>query len=209
MDWGLLLLLTVMLKGEAGMSQNGIFCLEGMWDNDLKNKMSIIPLLNMLEINAGIKYIHHDVATVEELEFYLRKWKQARYRNYPVLYLAFHGDDSSLLINGKEYPLLTLSEKLRDHCRESILLMASCSTLRTDTFTVKQFLKNTGALAICGYNGRVSWMIAAAFELLVLSAIQTIPLNGRNVYKLEKTIQFYGSYFKGLDYKVYTRRILR
>jgi hypothetical protein len=58
------------------MATKGIFCLEGLWDNDLKRKSTVQPILNMLEVNDGVKYIHQDVATIEELEFYLKQWKQ-------------------------------------------------------------------------------------------------------------------------------------
>ncbi len=76
----------------------GIFCIEGMWSQDLRTPSSVEPLLDLLDLNASIDYIHVDVATVEEFELFIGKWMQKRYDRYPILYLATHGSASELQI---------------------------------------------------------------------------------------------------------------
>ncbi|MCK4680940.1 hypothetical protein KAT82_07415, partial [bacterium] len=72
----------------------GIFCIEGLWDPDLRVSSSVEPLLDLLNLNALISYIHMDAATHEEFEFYVKKWMQKRYDGYPILYIASHGSQS-------------------------------------------------------------------------------------------------------------------
>lgn len=191
------------------MAGKGIFCLEGLWDNDLKRKSTVAPILSMLEVNGGVRFIHQDVATVPELEYYLESWKQARYRGYPILYLAFHGDSETLLIGKHEYTIDKLAEILNGSCKNSIVLLASCNTLKTDRRNIKRFLRKTGALAICGYKSRVNWMLAAAFELLVLSAFQETEFSGRGVGAIERQVISFGKQFSELDFTIVTKRELR
>lgn len=191
------------------MANKGIFCLEGLWDNDLKRKSTVQPILSMLEVNNNVRYIHQDVATVQELEFYLESWKLARYRGYPILYLAFHGDDESLLIGKDVYTLEHLAEILADSCRNSVIFFASCNTLRTDKRNIRKFLRKTQALAVCGYRSRVNWMLAASFELLILSAFQEIDFSGRGAVLMERKINVFGDRFRELDFSILTRRELR
>jgi len=187
------------------MAAKGIFCLEGLWDNNLKRKSSVQPILNMLEVNSGVPYIHQNVATVEELEFYLSRWKQARYRNFPILYLAFHGEIEALLIGKYEYTLDRLSTQLNESCKNSIIMLASCSTLKTDIRNLKRFLNKTRALAICGYKSKVNWMLAAAFELLVLSSLQETDFSGRGVKAIERQVMTFGNQFSELDFTIVTK----
>ena len=191
------------------MATKGIFCLEGLWDNDLKRKSTVQPILNMLEVNDGVKYIHQDVATIEELEFYLKQWKQARYRNFPILYLAFHGENEALLIGKEEYSLDRLGEMLYEACYNSIVMLASCSTLKTDRRNLKRFLRKTKALALCGYKSRVDWMLAAAFELLLLSELQKIEFSGRGIGTIERQVKSFGSNFSDLEFSIITKKELR
>ena len=51
-----------------------IFCLEGLWEEDLTKKSTILPILELLYLNNKIEYIYRDCATKEEFEFYLQKW---------------------------------------------------------------------------------------------------------------------------------------
>ncbi len=179
----------------------GIFCLEGLWHDDLKQKSSVRPILSMLEINGGIPFIHHDVATVQELEFYLSKWKQARYRSYPILYFAFHGERQSLLIDGQKYRLERLGNLLNGACNGSVFIFASCKTLNRQE-AVEDFLIQTGALAVFGYRNRVSWMHSAALEMLILSELQNVSFTSRGMNSLQKRTAIVASAFRNIDYSL-------
>jgi len=51
------------------MSKKGIFCLEGLWENNLTKKSTVQPILSLLELNKKIKFIYKDCGTVPEFEF--------------------------------------------------------------------------------------------------------------------------------------------
>ena len=150
----------------------GIFCLEGLWDSDLKIHSTISPILELLRVKEKIDYIYKDVATEEEFEFYLNKWKQKKYKKYPILYLATHGEENSIFLGNRKYSLDRLSEYLTGSCKNRIIVFGSCSTMKVRKHTLKKFLQKTNALAICGYKIDVDWMVSTAFELLLLNTMQ-------------------------------------
>ena len=183
----------------------GIFCLEGLWDDDLKQKCSVEPLLKMLEMNGKIPFIHHRVATTEEFDFYLQKWKEARYRKYPILYLAFHGEKGSLLIGKKKYSLKRLAESLQNACNHAFLFLASCKTVNTSNECIEQFLQTTSARALFGYRTKVIWILSAALELLILSELQNIEFTSRGFGVLRRKIDTLYSSFDGMGLLLATR----
>jgi len=81
----------------------GIYCLEiGEWFGTLKKKIAVEPLLELLkESPLEVPYIHGDVSTYDELCYYLRKWIQIKYDDYPILYLAFHGVPGGITISSE------------------------------------------------------------------------------------------------------------
>ncbi|MCL2689299.1 MAG: hypothetical protein FWE57_05570 [Chitinispirillia bacterium] len=191
------------------MPPRGIFCIEGLWNDNLKAKASIVPILNMLEMNGGIPFIHQTAATKEELEFYISKWKQPALKNYPVLYLAFHGAKSAILIEGKKYRLYNLAKLLDGACAENILIFASCKTLCDDgRGSLLHFLETTNALALFGYKNKVSWMHSAALELLILSELQDVNFSRRGMGVLQKKITLLASAFPHIDCSLITRKNL-
>jgi len=183
----------------------GIFCVEGLWSDNLRAKSSVGPILSMLEINEGIPFIHHDAATVEELEFYISKWKQPSLKNYPILYLAFHGAKGAILIDRRKYCLNRLGERLKDACLGTVLIFASCKTL-CDSGVVSRFLDTTKALALFGYRNRVNWMTAAALELLILTELQNVNFSGKGMSAMERKISSMMSAFPKIDCSLVTRK---
>ena len=109
------------------MTAKGIFCLEGIWDNDLRKRSTVEPILLLLKQRLGIPYIHRDCATVHEFEFYLSKFIQATYKKYPILYLAFHGKEGSIMFNGREsYSLDEMSDSLKGKCKKTVIIIFPC-----------------------------------------------------------------------------------
>ena len=75
----------------ANVSTKGIFCLEGEWDNDLRKKRSIRPVLDLLQHSNSprVDSIRRDVGTKAEFEYYLRKWSLQKYQNFKEQQLIF------------------------------------------------------------------------------------------------------------------------
>lgn len=84
-----------------------IYCLEGNWRTNPRCRQSVRPMLDILRDAAGIKYIYRKCNTREEFFEYLRQYTFERYRNYTILYIAFHGRPNKIQI-GRD--LVTLRE---------------------------------------------------------------------------------------------------
>ena len=162
--------------------QPGIFCLEGEWESDLTRRLSVRPVLELLEQLGVAQWIHRDVATVAECQYYLEKWVCDEYATFPVLWLAMHGDSAAISMSGDEDGFLTMDEledMLTGACSGKVIYFASCSTLKEDPKRLQQFAKRTGARAVIGYRKNVLWSDAAAFEMLLLQELVTrVKSNG-------------------------------
>ena len=153
------------------MATDGIYCLEGEWDSDLRRRASVLPVLELLERLGELKAIHRDVATRPELEHYLKKWAQVRYDDYRVLYLACHGDKGVLQwSNGNRTSLDDLADILGGAANGCYIYLGSCLTLFEEK-QARTFAERTGAAAILGYRKEVDWLEGAAFEVILLSRL--------------------------------------
>jgi len=156
-------------------AKRNIFCLEGLWDhNNVNDASTIHPILDLLAKKNYCEHIYHKCATKEELEFYLRKWKQKGIsRKYPILYLAFHGEPEHIFLTKKErYSMKSLGDLLEGSCSRKVIHFGSCSTLKMDKRNLQNFLEKTRALAAIGYKKDIDWMLSAACDLLIFEALQ-------------------------------------
>ena len=174
------------------MAKKGIFCLETPLWYGIKDRTSIEPVLQLLEKRLKVPYLHHDVATIEEFNFYLEKWNLREFGSHPILYLAFHGDCGKVGVGERGgISLNDLAERLDGRCTGRVIHISSCFTLWAHSDTLNEFLIRTGALAVCGYQERVDWIESAAFDLLVLRGLQRVPFQrvssmrklGRDLWK--------------------------
>lgn len=190
------------------MPKKGIFCLEGFWEDDLRKKSTVQPILELLKFD-GIPYIYLDCATFEEFEFYLTKWTQKKYQKYPILYLAFHGKKGKILISKKGYELKDIGEFLADKCNDSVVIFGSCSVLNISRRHVKDFLKKTNSLAVGGYAKDVDWIVPTAFELLVLSTLQENVFTRRGIERINTKIKRLSKSkpFKDLNFRFFPSRV--
>jgi hypothetical protein len=186
----------------------GIFCIEGLWDPDLRVPSSVVPLLDLLNLNALVDYIHMDCATHAELEFYIKKWTQKRYDRFPILYIASHGSESGLQIGRDHYSIEALGRLMEGKCSNRLIMFSSCSTLGIDRRILKGFLKKTGALAVCGYRVEVKWLRSTAFELLLFSEMQDNEFSGRGVEAIAREAKALARSFRDLDFRMATIRDL-
>jgi len=191
------------------MKEKGIFCLEGLWNADLRKRSSVQPILELLEKNSSIPYIYADCATVPEFEFYLKKWQQKKYSDYPILYLAFHGSENGIWISDEFLTLEEISGMLQAKCENRIILFASCGTINIDLRQLKSFLKNTNALAICGYKLVVPWIHSTALELMILSELQNNSFDGRGLSSIESRLTRISGLFEDLEFRIVTRKELK
>ena len=172
----------------------GIFCLEACaWFGGLKDRTSVEPVLRLLETakDYRVPYLHHDVGTRHEFDFYLEKWKQPRFANYPILYLGFHGTPRSIEVGegeDKAIELTDLAERLETSCAGRIVHFGACSTLAAPDELLDKFLDRTGALAVSGYGRDVYWLESAAFEVLLLGYLQKFSFTRRGMGAVKRRV---------------------
>jgi len=186
--------------------KKGIYCLEGLWNHhDIKDKSTVLPILDLLEKRNYCDYIYHDCATKEELEFFLDKWTRLSVSNkYPILYFAFHGEEGSIFFtNKKKYTLDELGDFLEGKCFGKVIYFGSCSTLKIDKRIIKSFLEKTGAIAAIGYKTDVDWIQSTACDLFVFEALQEDKLDSKGIDNIhKKIISNYGNLHRILDLTV-------
>lgn len=176
-------------------TRRGIFCIEGEWDADLRTGLTFRPLLEVLEkCSTKTPFVHRDAATREELFYYLTKWTQRRYDEFPILYLGFHGEDGGILMgDGRRresfISLQDLMEPLEGACHRRIIYFGSCDTMSIHGATLNHFLRVTGALALCGYSQVVDYLRSAAFELLLLNSFQHNALTVSGARAMKRRIE--------------------
>lgn len=174
---------------------HGVFCLEGDWW-DVKHKTTIEPTLTLLKTSGAFSfdYIHRDVGVVAELEYYLSKWVQSALVRYPILYLAFHGIPGHILVGDArrregQVTFDWLEERLEGKCRGKLIHFGSCGTLAVNGHRINRFLRNTGALAVCGYQTDIDWFETAAFEIMLLAELQRVAWDRRGMAAVQRRIK--------------------
>ena len=171
-------------RGTTRKQRNGIFCLEGDYWDRLDQESTVRPILELLNQHHldYAPFIFRNAATAEQLKYYLQTWTRPQYDRFPILYLAFHGDEG-MISAGEENAEMDLDDfeaTLGDRCRDRMIHFASCGPVGVHGNRLNRFLTKTGALAVSGYAGETDWHVSSAFDLLLLGELQrnTMTLNG-------------------------------
>ena len=56
-----------------------VFCIEGNWEDRLNLNVTVKPVLELLHLNAGVRFIYRDCSTKAEMEYLIGKWQQKGY----------------------------------------------------------------------------------------------------------------------------------
>jgi hypothetical protein len=197
------------------MSKHGIFCLEGDWWGTPHKRTTVEPLFTLLRTAEDweVPYKHRDVATRPEFEHYLEKWQQANHDAFPILYLAFHGEEGTLLVGAdgrlkeSRVDLDWLEANIDVRGKNRMLYIGACSTLDLHGNRINNFLKNTGINAVCGYRGDIDWMESTTFDLLMLSSLCSLPTitPTRIVNKYKDVRALVGGLAEKLDFRLVIR----
>ena len=154
------------------MARGGVFCVEGQWHRDLNDQSSVLPTLELLQRLQAIRFIHKDVATREELAYFLDRWLLRQYTDYKVGFFAMHGEPSTLCLTDRDtVELDEVADMMTARAEGKRLYFGSCSILRASDARLLDFLDATGASMICGYTRDVDWVESAAFETVALQIL--------------------------------------
>jgi len=162
-----------------------VFCLEGDWEKDLRKKSSIGAALDFLQANCNIQYIHKHCGTKENLAYYLSRWKQKRYKDYSICYLAFHGHPEVIEVGNEHVDLSELADMLNGSCVNKIIHFGSCNTLDTDSAKVRDFLEKTQALCVCGFRTDIDFLESSVFDMLLMQKFQEY----RNIKSVDRDLK--------------------
>ena len=171
-----------------GRRRTYVFCVEGAWTRDLRASGTLRPVLELLSSHSGIRYLYRTCLTREELFACVKKWTEKRYGAYKILYLGFHGDPGIIQTDNGEVTLDELAEHLNGKATNRIIYFGSCATLDLDRRNLTRFLRKSGALAVAGFLKDVNWLQAAAFEVLLLAAMQGRDFSGRWIRAIERRV---------------------
>ena len=115
-----------------------VFCIEGNWEEKLSQNATVKPVLELLRINADVKYIYRDCSTRAEMQYLLEKWQQKGYADYGILYLAFHGQPGKLVIDSRTtVSLEELGDIISMKPPQRLVYFGACSVLRGDARPIK------------------------------------------------------------------------
>lgn len=159
--------------------KNGIICLETEWEHTIeRNRRSIHtkPLLDFLEKSSGCEIIYRRVATKNELQYYLKRFNLAKYDNYSIIYLSFHGDTHPIFLEGEkgDEAVLNLSDlaHLSDGVfKDRFVHFSSCRTLLGSEKELENFKTETGAKSISGYTKSVDGILSAINDIAYFDRI--------------------------------------
>lgn len=167
----------------------GVFCLEGFWYGDHRDRTTVKPVLDLLNSYQGLSFVYHRCSTAQEFEHSISRWKtKAFHGKYPLLWLAFHGEPGKIIIGKDEVTIAQLADILQDKCQGAIIYFGSCSTLNWDKRALQTFMEKTKTIAVMGYKENVLWLPSASFEIRLLSYFQEVTYTTDSIMKQKEKI---------------------
>jgi hypothetical protein len=185
--------------------KSNIFCLEGEWNDNLKHKSSILPALELLELNNGIKTIYRTFATKEEFNQRVSTVliNKPINRGFDIIYLAFHGSTNKIHLEDDSYTLETLAEKFENKLEHKIIHFGSCKTLSISKERAQFFLDKTKALAISGYQSNIKFISSTVVDVLYFEICQHF----KDIKAIESNMENYcGDLVNALKFKIYYKK---
>ena len=131
-----------------------IFCLETEWTqsvHDLKDKSTVLSLLEFMEGARQVPYVFRQVATLEDFDYYIRHLEAASYSPYDIVYLCFHGMSGAIAFAERsEYQLTDFAIEHKG---------------------IFKGKKLTGARMVIGYRKPVNFVKSFVFEFWLLNTL--------------------------------------
>jgi hypothetical protein len=164
----------IMTKISKKNGSKNIACLEGLWDENLENRITATALLDLVTKISETKFTILSCNTREELEFNINKLCISRTkRNYGVLYLVFHGGGSGRISLSHD-AFLSLEEVtgiMGDRFKGWVVHFSACSTLAVPDARLRNFIRQTKVSMVIGYTKDMYWSECLAMDLLLFETI--------------------------------------
>jgi hypothetical protein len=148
-----------------------IVCLESLWDKDLENRLSMLPIMELTGRTTNARLVFLTCNTKAELKHNLDLVRKKKV--YNILVLAFHGVTGKIELPGdKLVPLEELAEIMKRGFAGWVVHFASCGTVQVDHERMAKFVEQTGVAMVTGYTHLVDWTEGAVMDLLLLRWLQ-------------------------------------
>lgn len=182
-------------------NKKNIFCIEGSWSNDLKDKLSITSALEFIKSNASINFIRKDCSTDEQFKHLLKISLQRTYQHYGIIYFAFHGSPGILdLGRKKRINFDSIAQVINGKAKDKIIHFGVCSAMDLSGWTIRKFRKDTGALAISGYTKDIDFIDSTLLDILYFRKCQEY----RKIPTIHKAMKiYYGKLISELGFKMF------
>lgn len=151
-----------------------IACLESLWDNNVEQRLSLAPVLDIISKLHSVKFSYLPCNTLSEFQYNLRHIRRFTRKKdgYRILYFGFHGEPGCLCLpDGASVGLEELADALGNDYRRWILHLSSCLTLRVKKPEIQGFMSRTGISILAGYQRVVDWAEGASMDLILLHYI--------------------------------------
>jgi hypothetical protein len=166
-----------------------ILCFEGLWDNNLEQRLSVKPLLETISKLNGIKFTHCPCNTVSEFHFHLYQFTRSKkiVSKYGILYMAFHGHSGRIVLSDQEQlNLEDLADLMGQSFRGWSVLLSCCSILCLGEKRIKNFIKQTEVALVVGYRKDVDWGESISLDLIILDHLVNYTYLGWMRKRIEK-----------------------
>jgi len=150
--------------------RKNIACLESLWNSDIENRLSVVPILELVCRINGIRYTYLTCNTREELGYNLGKLRNRR--GYRILYLSLHGKPGEIILDGGRTDLETLAAMMGRRFSGWAVHFGSCSTIAVPPGRLRRFIAATRVAMVLGYESDVNWIASAALDLLLFDWFQ-------------------------------------
>ena len=148
-----------------------IACLETVWDEDLENRLSVLPVLELTAHATAAKFIYLTCNTRAELKHNLGLL--GRKKSYGILVLAFHGDPGKIELAEHVFVSLdSLATMMRTRFAGWVVHFASCGTVNIDDDRLARFVSETKVAMVTGFTKELDWTEGAVMDLLLLRGLQ-------------------------------------
>lgn len=180
----------------------GIICIETEWQITKKSNrlpLNTEPLIRFISEMYGVPFIYRRIATLGELEYYLRQFQKKEYSRYDILYFSFHGETHVIHLEGEkdDLHLPDLIEIGGKVFQDRFVHFSSCRTLLGSDDVALDFKEQTGARIISGYTRSVDSDLAAIHDVAMFGEYlkrkqktTAFKFLSRNYEGLEKTLGF-------------------
>jgi len=175
-----------MKKISKNNGSKNIACFEGLWDDNLEERLTAAALLDLAAKISEVKFTLLSCNTRDEFEFNINKFCISRIKkNYGVLYLVFHGEPGRIFLSD-EVPLSLeeLADIMGDRFKGWVVHFSSCSTLAIKENRLKDFIRKTKVSLVIGYTKSMSWSECMAMDLLLFENIA----NHKRLWDMKKFV---------------------